>query len=232
MSEQVREVVFRGSLSWGSHTVTAKGWNPLFDLWQQHQVCQEEKHALYTAGNRKEWGKLLLKEAMGIHSRREACCMYAWAVPCEETLAVLTAHAPIIEIGAGTGYWAKILRDRNVDVAAYDINPPEKGKKDNDFHADTLCWTTVAQGGPEAVEQHPNSTLFLCWPYMDSTAYNCLKRYQGATVVYIGEGEGGCTASDSFFHLLDKQWEEVQSITCPQWYGVHDWLTVHRRKQS
>jgi hypothetical protein len=49
----------------------------------------------------------------------------------------------------------------------------------------------------------------------------------GRTLAFIGEGEGGCTADDEFFRLLETG-EEVESIPLPQWDGLHDHLTIYR----
>ena len=44
------------------------------------------------------------------------------------------------------------------------------------------------------------------------------------------EGYGGCTADDSFHQLLDDEWDEDQEVDLPQWDGIHDRLTVYRRR--
>ena len=48
----------------------------------------------------------------GDRLRRE----YAWALPDERALRVLEAYAPLVEVGAGKGYWASLLHARGVDV--------------------------------------------------------------------------------------------------------------------
>jgi hypothetical protein len=45
---------------------------------------------------------------------------YAWAIPNERALHILTSFSPLIEIGAGKGYWAALLRLVEVDILAYD----------------------------------------------------------------------------------------------------------------
>ena len=48
----------------------------------------------------------------------------AYAVPSDAGLAALAnLGLPLIECGAGTGYWASLLRRRGVTVAAFDIAP-------------------------------------------------------------------------------------------------------------
>ena len=56
--------------------------------------------------------------------RRELAALFAWAIPDEGALAVLARHAPLLECGAGTGYWAALLRARGADVLASDLIPP------------------------------------------------------------------------------------------------------------
>ena len=48
------------------------------------------------------------------------CKKYSWAIPDERALQILESFAPLIEIGAGKGYWARLLRDRGVDILAFD----------------------------------------------------------------------------------------------------------------
>eukprot|EP00897_Mesotaenium_endlicherianum_P009382 jgi/Mesen1/8472/ME000478S07970 len=51
--------------------------------------------------------------------------IYSWAVPTGEAIDAIVKSAPggVLEIGAGTGYWAHLLRQRGVQVAAYDLQP-------------------------------------------------------------------------------------------------------------
>ena len=48
------------------------------------------------------------------------CKKYAWAIPDERALHILARFSPLIELGAGRGYWARLLRDRGVDIIAFD----------------------------------------------------------------------------------------------------------------
>lgn len=41
--------------------------------------------------------------------RRELVSLFAWAIPSEEALTVLSQYAPLVGCGAGTGYWATLL---------------------------------------------------------------------------------------------------------------------------
>jgi len=63
-------------------------------------------------------------------------------------------------------------------------------------------------------------------------AQRALARYGGARIVYIGEGEGGCTGDDDFHAALAKQWKLAASYEIPQWDGVHDDVCVYVRRAS
>lgn len=69
-------------------------------------------------------------------SRTYLCRRYSWAVPCPDALEwmcwVLDGR-PVVEVGAGTGYWAWQLEQLGVDVLAYDKAPPDTHF--NGYHA-------------------------------------------------------------------------------------------------
>jgi hypothetical protein len=154
---------------------------------------------------------------------------YSWAIPSQEALSVISQYSPLIEIGAGTGYWCKLLQDAEVDIVAYDSKPPCKGY--NVFH-NTTTHTKVQKGGPPIIKQVSRErTLFLCWPpYGSDMAFQCLANYRGRYLIYIGEGYGGCTANDIFHEKLEEEWREIECIDIPQWLYIHDRLIVYERK--
>ncbi len=41
---------------------------------------------------------------------------------------IIQAYGPIIEIGAGLGYWGRLLRNRGVDYVGYDVRPSPDGR--------------------------------------------------------------------------------------------------------
>lgn len=96
-------------------------------------------------------------------SRKESVRRYAWAIPTADALDAIAALGPVVEVGAGTGYWASLLAHRGVDVVCYDLYPPD-GTDLNGWHEGALKFHTVHQGGPEKAGEHPDRTLFLCWP--------------------------------------------------------------------
>ncbi len=178
----------------------------------------------------------LLRGPGGIGSlfetREELVRSYAWAVPNAAALAAIAARGPVVEIGAGLGYWARLLLDLGCHVAPYDTLLP------GDEHW-TKAWRRAApfapvrRGGPEAAAAHPDRALLLCWPpYWDTVASAALAAYTGSTVCYVGEGVGGCTADDPFFHALEHDWDLVETVAIPSWHWIHDDLTIYTRKTN
>jgi hypothetical protein len=169
-------------------------------------------------------------KGMSAYDRRVWCVRrYAFAIPTEAALLVLARFAPIVELGAGTGYWAHLLRRRGVDCLAFDAAPPDQGPNPHRFKA--LTWTAVLQGGLEVLRDHADRALLLCWPpYRDPFAARALTAYAGARFLYIGEPAGGHTADDAFFAQLERDWLSMQEVALPNWPGTADRLVVYRRR--
>ncbi len=173
--------------------------NPLLDLWLNRGTDSTRDYRARERGHK----------------------LYAWAIPTDEALATIAKYSPIIEIGAGTGYWAALLQERGTDVLAFDIY--QAGPKH----------TKVLFGSCEEIQNHPERTLFLCWPpYKTPMAIDCLKAYRGRYLIYVGEGDGGCTGDDAFHALLCREWKPIEYVKIPRWLTIHDRLVVYERKMK
>lgn len=151
-------------------------------------------------------------------AREFATLFFGFAVPTEPALqAIADLDRPIVEVGAGRAYWAHLLRKRGVRVEAYE--PAEWG----------WSWAETVRRMPDQWRRTP--ALMFCWPsYDEPWPASYLRRYKGDTVIYIGEGDGGCTGDDRFHRLLDRYYETAAHVNIPQWDGIHDVLTIWRRK--
>lgn len=172
-----------------------------------------------------EWLEALHRPVRGPLVRR-----YAWAIPTQEAIQVLVDRGPIVEMGAGTGYWASLVELMGGDVVAYDVQPPNNtGTLDewNIWHAG-FKFTEVAKGGPSELVNHSDRTLFLCWPPAGNPmASECLRYWDGEILVYVGDDE--VTADESFYKQLQERFSLTQVIPIPQWTGVKDKMTIWRR---
>jgi hypothetical protein len=168
--------------------------------------------------------------------RRELASLFSWAIPSEPALAVLAKYAPLVECGAGMGYWAALLRARGVDALAYDIAPPGAGVR-NAYHGSSQRrgrqpWTEVRQASAvAAARRHRERTLVLCWPpYEDDEAsYGALRAYHGDVAIHIGERDEGATGSVRFHRELRLNWTLAEELELPHWPRLRDRLMVYRR---
>jgi hypothetical protein len=165
--------------------------------------------------------------------RRKFRREFAWAVPTPEALERLADLAPIVEIGAGAGYWAWLLREGGVTVYAYDLNPPSSDSPDNSWHQGVDAWTEIEPGDSLRAAEHPEATLFLCWPPDDLPvgAYAVASHAAagGKSVVIVGEGPEGRTGDHNLFELLATYYDETERLAIPQWPHLHDYMAVFRR---
>jgi hypothetical protein len=186
------------------------------------------------------------RELSFIYARDNLTVKYSWAISDPVTVRFVARWlAPrAVEMGAGTGYWAWLMRQSGVDMLAYDKTPASSGKY-NHWHTPRdpktgkpiyqpmPSYSEVLPGKPAILSQHTDRTLFLCWPpYDDLMAADCLAAYAGKRVVYIGESDGGCTADDAFHEALEAGWELRDEHWPKQWHGIHDWVWVYERQAT
>jgi hypothetical protein len=172
--------------------------------------------------------KVLVERMTRTTQRREKLTrIFGFAIPTMEVLHRIKSFSPILEVGAGTGYWSYELRELGTEVIATDLNVKEKRYRFNNQ------WTDIEEmDAVTAIKKYPNHTLLMVWPCYDKDwAAQALKTYQGNTMIYVGEGHGGCTANDQFYRMLDEFWD-VEYIEIPQWEHIRDVVYFATRKQK
>lgn len=163
--------------------------------------------------------------------RRELAALFSWAIPTDAALAVVARHAPLVECGAGMGYWAGLLRARGVDVLAYDLTPPAPGVRTAYHDRCRRPWTAVQPASSvAAARRHPERTLLCCWPPYgdDAASYDALRAYRGDVVIYVGEADGA-TGSVRFHRELQLNWTAGRRVDLPHWPRLCDAMAVYRR---
>jgi hypothetical protein len=166
-----------------------------------------------------------------IRARHDLCRQYSFAIPTPQAIKAIANLSPLVELGAGTGYWTMLLQQAGAKIQAYDKAPGAGHPRNNYKFSHT--YAEVLPGNESVLEKlDPGINLFLCWPnYNSDFAYNSLKKFRGTKFAYIGEDLGGCTGNDKFFNQLEKGWNIQHSIALPQWPGIHDRLTIYTKKQ-
>ena len=158
---------------------------------------------------------------------------YAYAIPSPQSIEWVTAFSngrPIIELGAGRGYWAAQLSRAGHVVRAYELEPPDT--KDNPSFPRTTgqssVWFPVAELDRLSATDLTDSVLLLCWPpgWGNSMASDALAAYEAAggdRLVYIGEPKGGKTGDDAFFDALSERWKlESTDSNFVSWWNLAD----------
>jgi hypothetical protein len=163
----------------------------------------------------------------GLYQRESLRQNYAFSVPRRRAIEVLVELSPVVEIGAGTGYWARLVDSMGGDIVAYD-----DCSRDDVVHG--KFYQVIDRDGVDAVREHGDRSLFLCWPELGtSMARDTLEAYfeaGGDTLIFVGEYRGA-VATDSFFDLLEDECEEASSlrVTLPKFFGIHDIFEVYVR---
>lgn len=204
--------------------------NELLAWWKQYQWVHSP-----------QWANPYLEKFQALHKlpdhafnhrieyadyRLELTRRYAWGVPGDQALDALQLLAPLVEIGAGKGYWASLLQSKGTDVLAFDACPPSALAGNPYCEAGTF--TRVQRGSHTVAEQYPERTLFLCWPPENNEmASQTLRSYKGATVAYVGDP--GCTGTNAFFTQLREDFTLVRTIPIPQYAGLQDQLWIYKR---
>lgn len=195
-----------------------------------HNPYYDEFRQIMNHGERDEYGRLKFTE----RARREYMThVYSWAIPDEEGCKTIAKYGPVVEVGSGSGYWAYCLAQFGCDVATHDIAPVDEGQ--NVYHrvkrgAQSWYPVTQVQADDFSYLDVPERSLMLCWPcYDEPVAVNALRAYTGDTLIYIGEGRGGCTGDDEFHEVLAREWTEVETVFIPSWPYISDMLKIYRR---
>lgn len=165
------------------------------------------------------------------HIRDEFIRRFGFAILTGDAINRISGYGPFVEVGCGSGYWAYELRKAGIDIIATD---PATGKYalGKAFAHWETPWLAIERiTGVEAVERYPERSLLTIWPDYDRPwPAETLRAFKGTTVLYGGEGPGGCTADDDFHDVLEERFVEAETIAIPQFDSIHDRLEVWKRK--
>lgn len=182
--------------------------------------------------------------------RRIFTSKYCWSVPTAELLESFSGHGRVLSVGAGTAYLEHLLAERGVDIVATDFNVWPHTE-----YSHGEPWMEIEQASAlVAVHRHRDrDALLVAWPPCDEIgnnysstrwtddgeiqipAHSCgfadaLHDFRGDTVLYVGEGRGGCTGSFRFWDELERNFIEESYVSIPQWYGIRDYAAVYKRR--
>ncbi|GIF08710.1 hypothetical protein [Actinoplanes siamensis] len=161
--------------------------------------------------------------------RHDLVSEYAWTVTDPATVAFVAQHCGprVVDPLAGSGYWAYLLGQHGIDVAASDLQPGE-----SQWHRHGVHVPVVEEEGAAAVrDAGRDRTLLLSWPPYDTPiGAHLIQAYQGDRIVYIGEKAWGCCGDEDMWTALESGWTEAAEHKPVRWWGLRDWVTVYERK--
>ena len=154
---------------------------------------------------------------------------YSYAIPNEAAINLLVEESPIVEIGAGSGYWAMLVEEEGGEIVCFDKYP----NGDNEYVTNFFS-TDIMEGDENAVKDYPDHTLFMCWPndfnseegWSDKALENYLDA-GGEKLALISEGKYGAAGSDRLFEMIQSEMYEEKMIRIPQFPRLHDRLELY-----
>lgn len=160
-------------------------------------------------------------EPLQLELRKKLIWAYSWAVPTNEIIRRIAEFSPIVELGAGTGYWAWLIAQAGGKIRPFDQNPAQPPR-----------WVEIQYANPSDLTSATERTLLLCWPPLDETmAEQALRAFRGEHVIYVGEWRGR-TADPAFHDRLEREWLREEIIPLPSWPGYRDEVYLYTRRGS
>ncbi len=167
----------------------------------------------------------LESEEVKKQKRLEFINKYSYAIPNAEAIRTIANYSPLIEIGAGHGYWAYLLEEAGADIIAFD---------DYSWFGKTVLdgekfYINVEKANHKIVKGYPERNLLLCWPPpFNDMAYKCVKAFKGQYLIYIGEDYKGCTANDKFHEYVYEHFKTAGQLEIPTWPDFYDKLFIYK----
>ena len=163
--------------------------------------------------------KRMSNELISIMKRRVMCEIFSFSIPSFEALQTIIEFQPILEIGAGSGFWAALLKKNNCGIIATTI--------DDENHPFSKKFTEIEYlKAIDAVKKYPDRTVLCNWPSADTWAEEVLPHIKRLII----SGEPCSTATDIFHDTLAEEFKEIKRCSLPQWLMINDRLTVYERE--
>lgn len=151
---------------------------------------------------------------------------WGYSIPCKEAVEALCSLGPLVEIGAGTGYWSALLCAAGADVIATDA--AAAGEQQYGFTVGRHCETEhlTAQ---QAVLRHPDRTVFCSWPTQGGkwALAAAWSMRPGQKLALIS---GSRTGTPGLSRYLRTRFDTIGVVDTPHFPLLDDRLTIHRKR--
>lgn len=152
--------------------------------------------------------------------RRHFIDKYGFSIPISEAIDALRKYSPLLEIGAGSGYWSRLMRNEGIDVVATDPSCDAFYGFDVGKH-----FPVEPLPGKTAVRHYPRRNVFCSWPSLKHTWLRQAARAMrpGRTLIVVREDS---TADERTWDYIEGTFRHVENIEIPCWSGTHDWIEI------
>lgn len=171
-----------------------------------------------------------------LHIRSSQVTGKSWPILTVEVANILSKHigsSKTLDAGAGTGFISAHLRLLGVNITASDIGGTVFAN-----YGMSRVYARDHEGDSVSLLPGDFQTVLLSWPpYEDSFGYRVVSKMKpDSTLIYNGEGYGGCTGDAAFHYCLDTDFVLQENITDTlnqnhhRFYGIHDRWGVYKKK--
>jgi len=216
-------------LTWPCPTRSLTLANPLLTLFHRAYPPPPEGVSVSEA---EEWAQESRMDETFHGMTREAASRHAWGIPTERAIRMIASTGSIVEMGAGNGYWSRLLRMAGSDVIAFDERPTWSVLRTlsdkNPWMAMGSVWGRVKRGTPKDLTGKAERTLLLCWPPKDDPmAAESLRVWNGVTLAVVGPRR--YVASDEFYDMLQADYHLLHDEPLPSWPECEDSVQIWSR---
>jgi hypothetical protein len=154
---------------------------------------------------------------------------FGFALPCAELLDELAQAETVVEIGAGSGYMTRLMRNRGINVIGSD---PRIGYVGGKF-ALHGCYDDrqVVAHGKTMVRRYPDALVFCSWPSLEETWYRQALKAMRVGQRIVAVMEDSC-AEESARDYFDRCFQIERLIDIPAFYMLNDLAYVAIKKRN
>ena len=147
---------------------------------------------------------------------------YSWWIPCLEAFEAIKNVGKVVSVGCGSGWAEHHMRKFGIDIISTELN------LNNPYGFNKTYGEIEYISAQDAVQKYRDRAVLMAWPsYNESWTDEVLDCMGiGQVLVYIGE-DCGCTATDRYHEVLDKNFQHLSRVQIPQWEGIHDDMNIY-----
>ena len=156
---------------------------------------------------------------------------FGFSLPTAEALALLVAGGPLLEVGAGSGYWSRLVAQQGGDVVASDPRLERMYGFEHARHLEDapvrVPWLDIE--AKTAVRRFPKRNVFSSWPSLNKTWLRQAMRAMrpGRTLFVVREESA---AEDSTWAELHLNFRCAASLELLSWHHCHDRFEAWKKR--